>query len=370
VQTFVVAVMTGQQSTVRQRAHAYELYKAAHKPNWAAIARTVGSTPKTVKAWVQHYEQTGLFTPSKRVRRSKLDKELAAEAVRLVQQRAIHTSARVAQQIAARSGGVKVSDRTVRRLLRREGLTYSKRTVQSLKTEAQKRARVAWALVLLEADFDWGQVMMTDSKMFGMFASKSSQAGKAWGTPGARQAAYMVKHPQQVHVYGGVSLYGKTPLIIATGTTGQKSKHLDKKGQPCVGVGAAEYQDLLRASLLPEGDRIFASKRGMEGKWILQQDGARPHTAKATKQLLETLMPDRVLPWPANSADLSWIENVWAWVETEVRRRPLAANLQEFIVLLQDVWDSVPDSFLQNAVKGMNNRLRKCIERNGESIGK
>lgn len=47
---------------------------------------------------------------------------------------------------------------------------------------------------------------------------------------------------------------------------------------------------------------------------IFQQDNARPHIARVSRQFLE-LENIRVLPWPPRSPDLSPKEKVWNWMD-------------------------------------------------------
>ncbi len=53
---------------------------------------------------------------------------------------------------------------------------------------------------------------------------------------------------------------------------------------------------------------------------MLVQDNARPHTAKHTHA---TLLQNNIFvvpDWPANSADLNPIENIWSILHTEVSK--------------------------------------------------
>ena len=57
------------------------------------------------------------------------------------------------------------------------------------------------------------------------------------------------------------------------------------------------------------------------GVTILQQDNARPHTARAKTQFL-TANNVNVMEWPSMSPDLSPIEHIWDELERRVRARP------------------------------------------------
>ncbi len=50
-------------------------------------------------------------------------------------------------------------------------------------------------------------------------------------------------------------------------------------------------------------------------KPFFQQDGAPAHTSKATKSYLEASNIELLRPWPAQSPDLSPIENAWALLQ-------------------------------------------------------
>jgi hypothetical protein len=102
----------------------------------------------------------------------------------------------------------------------------------------------------------------------------------------------------QIHVYAGVSRHGGVGVFEATCGENKVRNYETampftyatgkKKGLACAGVGAAEYQQLLRFKLMPNGDRLFG-EHGKGGRWVLQQDGAKPHSARSTQKLFKEL---------------------------------------------------------------------------------
>ena len=52
---------------------------------------------------------------------------------------------------------------------------------------------------------------------------------------------------------------------------------------------------------------------------MFQQDGAKAHTAHASKYYITSRMKDVLKNWPPNSPELSPIENVWSMVQEHSR---------------------------------------------------
>ena len=89
------------------------------------------------------------------------------------------------------------------------------------------------------------------------------------------------KQDSAVHVYSVLTYYGLVPFIIASGST--KLKYAKYKYNT-PGVRKDEYLDILSNHLIPQIRSIF-DPRGI--KFIFQQDGAPPHTAKSTQSWLK-----------------------------------------------------------------------------------
>ncbi|GFT26466.1 transposable element Tcb2 transposase [Trichonephila clavipes] len=83
---------------------------------------------------------------------------------------------------------------------------------------------------------------------------------------------------------------------------------------------------------------------------IFQQDNARPHVAKTVRDFCSA-QHMQLLPWPANSTDMSPIEHVWDLIGRRLARDPrLAASKDEFLILIQAIWNSLPQADIQNLV--------------------
>ena len=73
-----------------------------------------------------------------------------------------------------------------------------------------------------------------------------------------------------------------------------------------------------------------------------------------------------VLDWPAQSPDMNIIENVWAHLETKIRKQhPLPTNLDQLWEALQEEWYSIDLDFIQNLYRSFSERVKVLQEVKG-----
>lgn len=208
--------------------------------------------------------------------------------------------------------------------------------------------------------------MFTDSKYFTLHNSNSKE-GQWVHLSAQRPTKGKAKHGPSVHMYMGVTAYGVTPLIAVTGGSIKNTKYSNKSGRLYHGMCAQEYREDVLPKLLAGGAQLFAKQHRRD--WILQQDGARPHQPDFCREFARSRAPGGLLePWPANSPDLSWIENMWAWMAAQLRRKPECNNIVELQAALNDIRSSITTEMLQPYVDGMKNRLQRCIELSGATV--
>jgi hypothetical protein len=264
--------------------------------------------------------------------------------------------------------GVQVSARTVRNVLKREGFQHSlPKQVVSL-SPSQRSGRVKWCVTHRNTQkLAFSKVLFTDSKIFTVHPTTGTARTATWHHVGRRPSVAPGRHSKGIHAYMGVSLLGMTRIIYVTGGGSQSSSYkYHKSNQFHKGVCAKEYQDVVLPIFLEDGDELFKGTRWADS-WLFQQDNARPHVDAGTKAYLERRMRDRALTWPAASPDLSWIENVWGWMEREVRKRQINTAAQ-LLAVLEEVRQSIPNSHLVDYVKSMRGRLKRCIDNEGGPI--
>ena len=97
---------------------------------------------------------------------------------------------------------------------------------------------------------------------------------------------------------------------------------------------------------------------------ILQQDNARPHTARATTQFL-TANNVNVMEWPSMSPDLSPIEHISDKLDRRKRARPnQPTNLPQLQATLLQEWNNLPNNIVRRYIRSMRNRCRSVINSN------
>ena len=108
---------------------------------------------------------------------------------------------------------------------------------------------------------------------------------------------------------------------------------------------------------------MFAHAGKWADNWKLQQDNAPPHKTPTNMVFIANHVPaGHFLAWPANSPDLSPIENLWAWMDSQLHKHHKCKNVEELKEKLEQVRQSVPASYLHNAFDGMNARMERVVE--------
>lgn len=100
---------------------------------------------------------------------------------------------------------------------------------------------------------------------------------------------------------------------------------------------------------------------------ILQQDKARPHTARYTQNVLNQ-NDIQTLNWSARSPDLSLIEHVWDQLGRQFRERHDVNNVRELEATLRIEWQNITMEYNNNPIDSMRRRCTAVVEVDGGRI--
>jgi len=264
--------------------------------------------------------------------------------------------------------------RAARKAAESEGckLMASKQRPPKELTKDTKKKRLQFAHK--NSKTSWGHVLFTDRKRFYFRYPGSSVQPCRWQKVGPnrprKQGVYQPNHPQCLNVYGGITKHGVTPLHEVVGSSKSKQSFKNKKGEVAKNICAAQYNSVLKETLLPGGQRLF-SGQGISC-WSLQQDGDPAHVdAKGVveewskkNRSSATLMPK----WPPNSPDLNLIENVWGYVQARVDALG-CKSFEEFKEAVHKQFQAVPSSMLTNLFNSMKVRIACVVKKQGGKTG-
>lgn len=187
--------------------------------------------------------------------------------------------------------------------------------------------------------------MFTDESRFNL--SRSDGRVRVFRRRGERYAQCCIVERDRygggsVMVWGGITATHRSQLVVIDGT-----------------LNAQRYRDeILIPVVIP-----FLQQHGPG--MILQQDNARPHTARVVRTFLDD-QEVSLLQWPAVSPDLSPIEHVWDEMERRVRALPQQPrNVAELRRALLTAWEDIPQEFLARLINSMRRRCTAVINAEG-----
>jgi len=258
---------------------------------------------------------------------------------------------------------VDVSIRTLNRRLREEGIRKWRAVNRPLLTKRHAKLRYKWAKLYrhwTSSDFErviWSDECMVEKENNRMkmlvFRRQNKQEKYA-----PRNIQPKVKHSAVSQMIWACFIGDKLgPIVFIEGMVNQDV-----------------YCEVLREHLAP-----FLEVLKADGKANLefQQDNARPHVAKSTKQLLQELAKKyslKIMEWPPNSPDLNPIEHLWAELKLELfQRYPNTVSLKGSsdtvrAVLrqrLHKVWWDIGEDVLKRLIKSMPHRVKEVLTARG-----
>ena len=195
--------------------------------------------------------------------------------------------------------------------------------------EKDKNKRIEFSKMIKEKKIIGKQIFFTDEKRFIMNAPLNRQTNqirldnkgfeeykRGFGKLYEKVAKPLPKFSNGVMVAAGVSYYGPGKLIFVTGTMNSFSY--------------AQTLKFYREDIERLNKDLF-----------FQQDNASCHTGKKAINFIKQNFNNSLEFWPANSPDLSPIEQLWAIVEDKLNKYTFN-NIEEMIQKLQWIRNRIP----------------------------
>jgi hypothetical protein len=209
----------------------------------------------------------------------------------------------------------------------------------------------------------WKSVMFTDRKRFQFrFPGERVARGK-WIKGVEQHEANMVNHAACVNAYAGLTPFGLTIMAEVAGTTGMKTKHTTQKGKAASNITNSEYCDVLRRTLLPQGQLLYSQGAGL-GSWVFQQDNDPAHSQ--AEQIISAWNVSKgssiqfLKKLPPNIPDLNPTENVWAWMDAQLDSLGWS-SFKQYQAAVHQVAREVPKEMISKLYGSMAGRLKLLL---------
>lgn len=328
--------------TPLQRARAHGMVEAGRSLN--EVARFFRVSEKTIRRNEVRFRETDSFKDRPRSGRPRVTSVRQDRHIRLSHLRDRFLSASRTAATIIGTHGRPISGNTTRRRLVESGLSCRRPVKGPILTPALRQRRLAWCETRVRWTRQrWSTVLFTDESRFSV--SFADGRRRVWRRRGERHAANCILEfnrwgGHSVMVWGGISLNHKTDLVIIDGNM-TAQRYIDQVLRPHVVPFLQQHNDTR----------------------ILQQDNARPHAARVTREFLEN-QEIHVMDWPAYSPDLNPIEHLWDILGRRVAERNPSTR-QELVRFLQEEWAAIPLQQIRTLVGSMRRRCTECVDAMG-----
>jgi transposase len=274
--------------------------------------------------------------------------KMTPEVIEHVQQSTVDDpylgSHRLAEQIG-RDLGVPISHETINRIRALLHYRYQVPSTRPLLSPLQIQNRLNFCEEALRGSINWGgDVIISDESRFGLY----DDSRRLWVQRGIFREKASKAKPK----------FRKSFMCWAAIGKGYKSRLIFIDGN----LDAKKYREMLETNHILEDIKAAVPA----DKVRFQQDGAPCHTAKATVKFIEKIVP--VVKWPANSPDLSVIENLWAILKIKVIERA-PKDMASLKAVLIEEWNAISQQTIDHLIESTPARFELCRQHNGDFIG-
>ncbi|KAK7103623.1 hypothetical protein V1264_018489 [Littorina saxatilis] len=336
--------------TPEQRERAMGRLLAGDDPEAVAVAFNVHLS--TVYRLQQRFVNTGSTADTQRSGRPRVttqrqDRQILRHHLR----NRFHTANKTARNTVGNHQRP-ISGQTIRRRLAERDLQNCRPARGPVLTQKHRMARQQWAQDHINWNWrQWRHILFTDESHFCI--SHVDGRVRVWRRRGERYAGDCVmEHNAQggpnVMVWGGIGLNQSLgPVLFNNLGPGRGN-----------GITAQRYIDqILQPHVVP----FFQARRNC----VLQQDNARPHTARVTQAFLQHNNID-IMAWPALSPDLNPIEHFWDKLQRKVNQlRPGPRTAAELRQALVHAWCNIPRDTINRLIHSMRRRCQAVINVHG-----
>ena len=243
---------------------------------------------------------------------------------------------------------IEVSESTVKRTLRRNGLNSRIKRKKTYLRKMHRIARMKFAKKYRSwTAEDWNKVIWSDESKFMIYGSDGREY--CWKKPNEPLRDHHVK-PTVKFGWGNIMVWG---CFTSDGV-----------GNICRIYGHMNgdlYRQILKEDLLGTIEWHGMDKENI----IFQQDNDPKHTAHLTKQWFEDNRV-KVLDWPAQSPDLNPIEHLWNEMDRRLRRLETPVRTQDHLWdAIQKIWVELGSDVCKKLVDTMPTRINDVIRANG-----
>ena len=260
---------------------------------------------------------------------------------------------------------------TVQRILKHKLKLYPYRKKKRTKlTDKHKEHRLEVAKDFLEFEEEWGEnlwidMAFSDECRFNSEPKPNSKNDVVWDDQPDDQKHYSERSKyagQSVEVWGCITRFGKPQLIeikrpIIT-VNGERQKKKFKSG---------DYIEKILEPTIPKLRKMYRDNGVADEWWTFQQDGDSKHTSKMTQSWLETNVQSYISKseWPANSPDLSIIENCWSVIWEELKKHKIGSR-RRLLFLVKKAWrEKITPEYIEKLSNSIPNRMREVVRLGG-----